>query len=114
MGAFRMYKNGQVVNTIVADSVEPSGEYWDYAEEVLPEPPPPPPPPPPRTWSENDVRSKLTFVEKTKWDTGSTPEMITAKIEFSLPKLLQDTIDVLDFLVETNNISEQTKNNILA
>lgn len=113
MGIFNMYKDGQLVNTIVAGSVESSGEYWDYAEEQIP-PPPPVPPEPTRTWSHNEVRSNMTFVEKVKWDTESTPEMVTAKIEFSVPKELQETTDILSFLVETNNISEQTKNNILA
>jgi hypothetical protein len=110
MPSFNMYKNGELVNTIIADSVEPTGEYWDRAEEVLP---PPPPPPPPRTWSQDDVRSEMTFTEKTKWDNGSTPEMVTAKIEFQSPKSLYETTDILDFLVETNNISEQTKTKIL-
>jgi hypothetical protein len=114
MPSFNMYKNGELVNTIVADSVEPTGEYWDHAEEVIPPPPPPPPPLPPRTWSQNDVRSKMTFTEKTKWDNGLTPEMVTAKVEFETPKELQETTDILDFLVETNNILEQTKTNILA
>lgn len=110
MPLFKMFKDGKLVNTIVADSVEPTGEYWDYAEEVIP---PPPPPPPPRTWSQEDVRSKMSFSEKAKWDNGSTPEMVTAKIEFANPKEEQETTEILNFLVETNNISEQTKIKIL-
>jgi hypothetical protein len=113
MPVYKMIKDGEVVNTIVADFVESTGEYWDQVEEFIPPPPPPAPPPPPRTWSQNDVRSKLSFSEKTKWDNNLTPEIITAKIEFDTPKELEETTAILNFLVETNNISEQTKNNIL-
>lgn len=116
MPVYKLIKDGVVINTIVSDLefLEKTKDGWDtYEEVILSTPSIEENIEPPKTWSQEDVRSKMTFSEKTKWDTGSTPEMVTAKIEFSIPKELQETTNILNFLVETNNISQDTANNIL-
>ena len=60
-----------------------------------------------------DIRKGLTFSEKTKWDNSSTPEIITAKIEFAQPLLVEDATEILNFLVESDSISQVSVDKIL-
>lgn len=72
------------------------------------------PQPLPQTWGVESVRSALTLADKTKWDNDATPEIITAKIEFSVAQNLASTTELLDYLVASQSISEQSKTNVLA
>jgi len=88
-----------------------NGDGWVNSQLVKPEPPPPAPPAP-RTWSESDFRAGMTLAEKTKWDNNSAPEIVTVKAE--LPKELAGATELLDFLVETNVISQASMDKVLA
>ena len=68
----------------------------------------------PRVWTQDNVRSALTLAEKTKWDNDSAPEVITAKIEIGGGLELAAITEVLDFLVEANVISADSKTAVLA
>ena len=74
----------------------------------------PTPVPAPRTWSVTDVRKGLILSEKSKWDNDSTPEIVTAKIEFATPQELAYTTELLDYLVDSSSISALSRTKILA
>lgn len=115
MGTWILYKNGDVVNTIVADHVDPTGPNWDEAVNSFDLPVEPVEPVEKiRLWSTNDVRNNLLLKEKVKWDTDSVPEIITAKMELQNPINLIKITEILDLLVEVNVISLDTKINILS
>ena len=69
--------------------------------------------PPPRTWTADDVRKNLTLLEKVKWDNDSSPEIITVKTELIVPATLETITELLELLVVTNQISQQSMNKIL-
>lgn len=71
-------------------------------------------PPPPRTVSQDNVRDKLTLEERVKWDNDSVPEVVTAKIEFSQPRLVADATAVLNLLVDAGAVSQASADSILA
>ena len=98
-------------DTLVPDDAE-NGDGWINNQVI--KPPPVVVVPPPRTWSSDDVRKNLTLTEKVRWDNNSTPEIVTVKAEFSFPRNLEDTTELLELLVDTNQISQQTMNKILA
>jgi hypothetical protein len=97
-------------DTLVPDDAV-NGDGWVNSQLVKPEPPPPAPPAP-RSWSESDFRAGMTLAEKTKWDNNSAPEIVTVKAE--LPKELAGATELLDFLVETNVISQASMDKVLA
>ena len=89
-----------------------NGDGWVNGQLVKPEPPAPAPPPP-RQWTQTDVRSKLTLVEKVRWDNESAPEVKTVKTELATPRNLQDTTELLQLLVDTSIISQTSMDSIL-
>jgi hypothetical protein len=60
------------------------------------------------------VRNSLTLAERTKWDNNTTHTIITAKIEFAMPKIESDATEVLQFLVDSGDISQASMTKILA
>jgi hypothetical protein len=72
------------------------------------------PPAAPRTWGIDDVRSKLTFAEKTKWDNDVFHEIVTAKIELATPKHVTEVTEILTALVIATAISRASMDAILA
>lgn len=72
----------------------------------------PEPTPAPRQWTVDNFRAGMTLAEKTKWDSDSTPEIKTVKME--LPKELAGATELLDFLVGANVISQASADKILA
>lgn len=70
--------------------------------------------PPVRTWDIGSIRDKLTLAEKVVWDNDSKPEVITAKKEFEIPLEHDAAKAVLDFLVSSDIISQETEDAILA
>ena len=73
-----------------------------------------PPLPPPQTWNDASVRYGLTLTDKTKWDANATPEIVTAKIEFQTPQERPYTTELLQYLVDSNSISQISMNQVLA
>lgn len=69
------------------------------------------PPPLPRQWTEIDFRNAMTLAEKTKWDNDTAPEIKTVKNE--LPKEQTGAQELVDFLVATNVISQDTATKIM-
>lgn len=88
----------------VPDQAE-NGDLWENGVLSKPEPPP-------RLWFEADFREKMTLAEKTKWNSDSVPEIVTAKLE--LPKELAGATEIAEFLVSAGVISQDTANKILA
>lgn len=67
-----------------------------------------------RTISLTDIRNNLTFAEKVKWDNNKTDEIVTAKIEFAQPLAVAAATQILEFLVESETISQESVDKILA
>ena len=97
-------------NTLVPDE-SVNGDGWVNGQLI------PVPPPPvythPTTCSIGQLREKLTLADKTKWDNNSTPEIVTAKLEFQSPQLQEYTTEILDALVSSNSISQASKDKVL-
>ena len=114
--------DNNIINSIIADEetvqfVEGRVVNQAQLDEIIPPldlPPAPEPTPAPRVWTQDNVRSALTLAEKTKWDNDSAPEVVTAKIEISGGLELAAITEVLDFLVEANVISADSKTAVLA
>lgn len=70
--------------------------------------------PPAYTWTTASVRSELTLADKTKWDNGSTPEIVTAKLEFETPQGIVYTTELLNYLVDSQSISQTSMDKVLA
>ena len=84
-----------------------NGDGWVNGALVKPEPPAPPA----RQWTADTFRTGMTLAEKTKWDNDTAPEIKTVKAE--LPKELAGAIELLDFLVASNVISQASATKIL-
>ena len=89
-----------------------NGDGWVDGQLVKPEPPPPAPAPA-RTWSASDVRNGLTLAEKVKWDNDSAPEIVTVKAELAGSKEVEEITELLQFLVDTNVISQASMDKVL-
>jgi hypothetical protein len=98
-------------DTLVPDDAV-NGDGWVDGQLVKPEPPPPAPPPA-RTWSASDVRNGLTLAEKVKWDNDSAPEIVTVKAELAGSKEVAEVTELLQFLVDTNVISQASMDKVL-
>ncbi len=105
---------GTFYNTVVADTEEmalidtPDGATATEVVEVVDDTPAP------RTWTVHDIRAGMTLAERVSWDNDSHNSITTAKIEMSQPQELTETTAVLDLLVDSQVISEDTKTAILA
>lgn len=108
MPVYNLIKNGSVVNTIIADEVDSIRDQYDSIEEyVAPQPQVIP------SINIDNVRNNLTLAEKVKWDNGSTPNIVTAKIEFNTQRSIQEATDILNFLVSEGDISQSSMDAIL-
>lgn len=67
-----------------------------------------------RRWGLSDVMAHLTLGEKTKFINNSTPTVVTAKEELRQPRNQADTTEVLQFLVDSGDISSASMAKILA
>jgi hypothetical protein len=98
-------------DTLVPDDAA-NGDGWVDGQLVKPEPAPPAPAPA-RTWSASDVRNGLTLAEKVKWDNDSAPEIVTVKAELAGSKAVAEVTELLQFLVDTNVISQASMDKVL-
>ena len=87
-----------------------NGDGWVNDKLVKPKPQPAPAPAP-RQWTADNFRAGMTLAEKTKWDSDAVPEIKTVKAE--LPKERAEAVELLDFLVSVNVISQNTAGKIL-
>lgn len=62
----------------------------------------------------DNIRTNLSLTEKVKWDNNKTEEIITAKNEFITPLTVINATQILQFLVDTGSISQESMNKILA
>lgn len=90
-----------------------NGDGWVNGALVKPEPPAPAAPAP-RTWTASDVRAGLTLAEKVKWDNDSAPEIVTVKAELAAPKEQAEVTELLQLLVSTDVISQESMGRVLA
>lgn len=90
-----------------------NGDGWVDGQLVKPEPTPSAPPPP-RTWSVSDIRSNLSLTERVKWDNDKSDFIKTTKVELASPRLLADTTEILQMLVDSGDISQASMDKILA
>ena len=67
-----------------------------------------------RTFTVFEVRNGLTLAERSKWDNDITNAIKTAKIEFSVPKFEAAATEILQFLVDSGDISQASMDKILA
>jgi hypothetical protein len=72
------------------------------------------PPPVERRWGLESVMSCLTLAEKSKFVNNLTPSIVTAKAEFREPRNQADTTEILQFLVDSGDISPASMAKILA
>ena len=98
-------------NTLVPDEAH-NGDGWVNGQWIPA--PTPEPIPLPKTWNNDSVRAGLTLSDKTKWDNNETPEIVTAKIEFQTPQELEYTTELLQYLVDSQSISQTSMNKVLA
>ena len=120
MATYQLIKNGEVVNTIMAEEIDSISNQYDQIINLSAIEMPPvvesdfEPTPPARIWTQANVRSALTLAEKTKWDNDSAPEVKTAKIEIGFGLEEAAITEVLDFLVDASVISADSKAAVLA
>jgi hypothetical protein len=98
-------------NTQVPDDAQ-NGDGWVNGEVVKPFIPEQKPPP--VTWTAEDVRQKLTLLERVKWDNDQTDTIKTAKIELEQSKGKAQTKEILDMLVAAGDISQKSADLVLA
>lgn len=98
-------------DTLIPDDIERGATLVDGMW-VNPAPPPSLPEPEPM-WDADKVRSGLTLMERVNWDSDATPFVKTAKVEFSALRNQHDTTSILDLLVQSGDISQSSRDNIL-
>ena len=67
-----------------------------------------------RFWRLGDIRSALTLSERVEWDNDKTDTIKTAKFEFAQPQERPHTVEVLQFLVDSGDVSAASMQRILA
>lgn len=68
----------------------------------------------PMSWELKDIREGLSLLERVKWDSDSTNEIKTAKIELDGINYKAKVKEVLDMLVSNNDISQESADVILS
>jgi hypothetical protein len=67
-----------------------------------------------KKFSLDDIVSKLPLAEKSKFVNRSTPAVVTAVAEMQTLRNEADTTEILQFLVDSGDISQASMNKILA
>lgn len=87
------------------------GGSWVY---LVPEPVAYVPPVLPRFWTMEHVRAGMSLMERVKWDNDDSNAIKTAKIELQQAPDLEAVRPVLQMLVDTGAIAQETMDKVLA
>jgi hypothetical protein len=68
----------------------------------------------PRLWTVTDIRSAMSLLERVKWDNDESNIIKTAKIETASAQTLEMITPVLQMLVDSGDITQETMNKVLA
>lgn len=68
----------------------------------------------PRLWTASDIRSAMSLLERVKWDNDDSKIIKTAKIEMATAQTLEMISPVLQMLVDSGDITQETMNKVLA
>jgi hypothetical protein len=98
-------------DTQVPDDAQ-NGDSWVDGQVVKPKPYVETPSP--VMWIVDDIRPKLTLLERVKWDNDESAVIKTAKIELTEQKNRAQTKEILDLLVSNGDVSQASANLILA
>lgn len=74
----------------------------------------PPAPVLPKLWTASDIRSAMSLLERVKWDNDGSGAIVTAKVEFASAQTLEMIAPVLQMLVDSGDITQETMNKVLA
>lgn len=66
------------------------------------------------SWTLEDIRNGLTLLERVKWDNDKSDEIKTAKLELAGANPKAKVRQVLDMLVASGDISQESANAILS
>lgn len=95
----------QMGATFVADK-------WTNPVPVIPEPIEMPVLP--KLWTASDIRSAMSLLERVKWDNSSSGSIVTAKLEFASAQTADMIAPVLQMLVDSGDITQETMNKVMA
>jgi hypothetical protein len=68
----------------------------------------------PKLWTASDIRSAMSLLERVKWDNDDSKIIKTAKIEMASAQTLEMIAPVLQMLVDSGDITQETMNKVLA
>ena len=74
----------------------------------------PPMPALPKLWTASDIRSAMSLLERVKWDNASSGVIVTAKLEFASAQTAEMIAPMLQMLVDSGDITQETMNKVLA
>lgn len=103
-------------NAEIGDDIKVNATYdgHNWVNQVIPERTPIELTPPPRLWVANDIRSAMTLLERVKWDNDQSGMIVTAKLETASYQTLETIAPVLQMLVDSGDITQETMNKVLA
>jgi hypothetical protein len=68
----------------------------------------------PKLWTASDIRSAMSLLERVKWDNDKSGMIVTAKLEMLNPQTAEMIAPVLQMLVDSGDITQETMNKVLA
>jgi hypothetical protein len=68
----------------------------------------------PKLWTASDIRSAMSLLERVKWDNDSSGSIVTAKLEFASAQTADMIAPVLQMLVDSGDITQETMNKVMA
>ena len=68
----------------------------------------------PKLWTASDIRSAMSLLERVKWDNDQSGMIVTAKIEMASAQTAEMIAPVLQMLVDSGDITQETMNKVLA
>lgn len=103
-------------NAEIGDDIKVNATYdgHNWVNQVIPEYAPIELPALPRLWAANDIRSAMTLLERVKWDNNQSGMIVTAKLETASYQTLETIAPVLQMLVDSGDIAQETMTKILS
>ena len=101
-------------NTQVPDDTQMGATLISGTWTNPPEIPPQTAPVLPRLWTASDIRSAMSLLERVKWDNDDSKIIKTAKIEMASAQTLEMIGPVLQMLVDSGDITQETMDKVLA